>query len=152
MRELNLPGFEPRIRISKGRQEIFDPVRKKHVRLTPEEWVRQHFLHFLIDRKKVPASLIAVETSVKYNQLAKRCDIVVFDRKGRPVLIVECKAPEVAITPGVFRQVAMYNLPLMVRFLVMTNGIDHYSCSIDYEKGSFRFIEDVPDFETIDNP
>lgn len=149
MRELNLPGVELRIRINKGKREVFDVVRKKHVSLTAEEWVRQHFLHFLIIQKKVPPSLIAIETSIKYNRLAKRCDIVVYNRNGQPVLIVECKAPEIEISQDVFHQVAMYNMTLKVRYLVVTNGLDHYSCAIDHEKRSFQFLKDVPDFDEM---
>ena len=149
MKELNLPGVELRIRINKGKSEVFDVVRKKHVSLTAEEWVRQHFLHFLIIQKKVPPSLIAIETSIKYNRLSKRCDVVVYDRKGQPVLIVECKAPEIQISQDVFHQVAMYNMTLKVKYLVVTNGLEHYSCAIDHEKRSFQFLKDVPDFDEM---
>jgi hypothetical protein len=149
MRELNLPGAELRIRINKGKREVFDVVRKKHVSLTSEEWVRQHFLHFLIIRKKVPPSLIAIETSIKYNRLSKRCDMVVYNRNGQPVLIVECKAPEIEISQDVFHQVAMYNMTLKVKYLVVTNGLDHYSCAIDHETKSFKFLKDVPDFDEM---
>jgi hypothetical protein len=149
MKELNLPGVELRIRINKGKSEVFDPVRKKHVSLTTEEWVRQHFLQFLIIQKKVPPSLIAVETSIKYNRLSKRCDVVVYDRKGQPALIVECKAPEIQISQDVFHQVAMYNMTLKVKYLVVTNGLDHYTCAVDHEKGSFHFLKEVPDFDEM---
>jgi type I site-specific restriction endonuclease len=149
MKELNLPDAGLRIRINNGKKEVFDPVRRRHVSLTAEEWVRQHFLNFLINQKQVPASLIAVETSVKYNNLAKRCDIVVFTRKGKPVLIVECKAPEVKVTGDVFHQAAMYNMPLKVRYLVLSNGLEHYTCIVDHEKGSFSFLKDVPDFDEM---
>jgi hypothetical protein len=149
MRDLNLPAAELRIRINKEKREVFDPVRKRYVILTSEEWVRQHFLHFLLTRKKVPPSLIAVEASIKYNHLAKRCDVVVYNRKGIPVLIVECKSPEIEINQDVFQQVAMYNLTLKVKYLVVTNGLDHYTCVVDHEKGSFQFIEEIPDFEEM---
>ena len=149
MKELNLPGIDLRIRNKEGRQEVFDVVRKRHVRLTAEEWVRQHFLHFMINQKKVPLSLIAVETSIKYNNLSKRCDIVVYNRNGKPALVVECKAPEIEISQEVFNQVAMYNMTLKVKFLVVTNGLKHYSCAIDHEKGSFLFLKDIPDFDEL---
>ena len=149
MKELNLPGIDLRIRNIEGRQEVFDVVRKRHVRLTAEEWVRQHFLHFMINQKKVPLSLIAVETSIKFNNLSKRCDIVVYNRNGKPALVVECKAPEIEISQEVFNQVAMYNMTLKVKYLVVTNGREHYSCRIDFEKGSFQFLEDIPDFEEL---
>lgn len=150
MRKLNLPGAGLKIRSSDGREEVFDVVRKKYVKLTAEEWVRQHFLHFLISQKKVPLSLIVVETSIKYNNLSKRCDIVVYNRRGKPALIVECKAPGVEISEGVFHQVAMYNMTLKVPYIAVTNGIEHYSCRIDFEKGSYRFLKDIPDFEELD--
>jgi type I site-specific restriction-modification system R (restriction) subunit len=151
MKELNLPGVDLRTRMNQGKHEVFDPVRKRHVSLTAEEWVRQHFLYFLIIHKNVPPSLIAVEASIKYNNLSKRCDIVVYNRNGQPVLIVECKAPEVEINQDVFQQVAMYNMTLKVRFLVFTNGMDHYICEVDHEKGSFRFLKDIPDFEEMNS-
>jgi hypothetical protein len=151
MKELNLPGIDLRIRNREGKQEVFDQVRKKYVRLTEEEWVRQHFLHFLIIQKNVPPSLIAVETTIRYNNLTKRCDIVVYNRNGKPVLVVECKAPEIAISQDVFNQVAMYNMTLKVKFLVVTNGMEHYSCEIDHEKVSFRFLNDIPDFNEMNS-
>jgi hypothetical protein len=149
MKVLNLPEAELRIRMNKGKHEVFDPVRKRHVSLTPEEWVRQHFLHFLILNKKVPPSLIAVETSIKYNNLAKRCDVVVYNRIGEPALIVECKAPEIEITEDVFQQIAMYNMTLKVKYLVLTNGLEHYTCKVDHENGSFSFLKDIPDFDEM---
>jgi hypothetical protein len=149
MKELNLPAVELRVRIYRGKSEVFDPVRKRHVSLTAEEWVRQHFLHFLINHKKVPPSLIAIEKAIQYNHLSKRCDLVVYNRDRLPVLIVECKAPEIEINQDVFRQVAMYNMTLKVKYLVVTNGLDHYSCSIDHEKGSFEFLKDIPDFDVL---
>jgi len=149
MRELNLPEASFRFRIKNGKREVFDPVRKKHVSLTSEEWVRQHFLQFLIIHKKVPASLIAVEKSIKYNNLSKRCDVVVYNRDRQPVLIVECKAPEIEISQEVFRQVALYNMTLKVKYLVVTNGLDHYTCAIDHEKGLFEFLKEIPEYDEI---
>ena len=140
-----------RTRINNGREEIFDPVRKKFVALTPEEGVRQYFIRFLVDRKNVPVSLVAVETAIKYNRLAKRCDIVIYRRDGKPALIVECKAPDIEITEDVFQQIAMYNFSLKVRYLVITNGKATYACYIDYEKGTLSYLQDVPDFETMNN-
>jgi hypothetical protein len=151
MRELNLPVVELRIRIHKGKREVFDPVRKRHVSLTAEEWVRQHFLQFLVIQKRVPSALIAVETSIKYNRLAKRCDLVVYNRNGQPVLIVECKAPEIEISQDVFQQVAMYNMTLKVKYLVVTNGLDHYTCIVDHEAGSFQFLKDIPDYDDMNS-
>jgi hypothetical protein len=151
MKELNLPAVELRIRIHNGKREVFDPVRKRHVSLTAEEWVRQHFLQFLVIQKRVPSALIAVETSIKYNRLAKRCDLVVYNRNGQPVLIVECKAPEIEISQDVFQQVAMYNMTLKVKYLVVTNGLDHYTCIVDHEAGSFQFLKDIPDYDDMNS-
>ena len=149
MIELHLPEANLRIRRSGDKTEVFDVIRKRFVKLTSEEWVRQHFIHYLISQKQVPASLIGVETSIKYNQLSKRCDIVVFTNTGKPVLIVECKAPEVLISQEVFNQVALYNMTLMVNYLVVTNGIDHFVSYIDHQKRSFTFLKEIPDYTVL---
>jgi hypothetical protein len=143
------PVFELQKRKIEGREEVFDPVRKKYVALTPEEWVRQYFLQYLIGLKNFPPSLLAVETSIKYNKLSKRCDIVAFSRKGKPLLIVECKAPEVEIDQDVFQQIAMYNFTLKVRYLVVTNGSTSYICLVDHETGVISFLQELPDFDTM---
>lgn len=123
---------------------IFDSVRKRYVALTPEEWVRQHWLRYLIEEKKYPRSLIAVEMSLKLNTLSKRCDIVVYGNNGSPQLIVECKAVSVRILQNVFDQVARYNLSLKVKYLVVSNGKETFCCEIDFEKQSFIFLEELP--------
>lgn len=125
-------------------QFIFDIVRKKFVALTPEEWVRQHWIHYLIEEAKYPRSLIAVEMNITVNQLSKRCDIVVYDRGGKPFLIVECKSPDVKISQKVFDQIARYNLTLQVKYLIVSNGKQHFGCDIDFEKRSYEFIERLP--------
>jgi type I site-specific restriction endonuclease len=150
---METPGpapFEPRLREEGGKREIFDPVRKKFVALTPEEWVRQHTIHFLATGRGVPVSLMAVEVSLRLHSLQKRADIVVYNKKGEPRLIVECKAPEVKITPEVFQQIAAYNMTLKVPFLVVTNGSGHYACRIDHEKRSYGFLPTIPAFEEIE--
>jgi len=150
MQQLNLPDFEARIRHDRnGKQEIFDGFRRKFVRLTPEEWVRQHFLNFLVTQKGYPVSVIVVEASLTYNRLKKRGDILVYGPGGNPCLVVECKSPEVEITQGVFDQVAMYNMSLTVDFLVVTNGLQHYACRIDHHKKSFQFLKDVPEYRLV---
>lgn len=150
IRQLNLPAYEPRIREShSGKQEIFDPVRRKYVRLSPEEWVRQHFLHYLMVYKGYPQSLMAVEASLSYNRQVKRSDILVYGPGGKPLLVVECKAPEVELTQAVFDQVAMYNMSLMVGIVMITNGLEHYACSIDHEKRSYKFLTEIPDYATL---
>lgn len=128
---------------------IFDPVRKKQVRLTPEEWVRQHLLRYLIDYKYVPETLIGVEKQLTLNKLTKRFDLVVFNRKGAAVLLAECKAPSVAISQDVFDQAARYNMRLQARYFVITNGLQLFVCSLDTVKGVYSFLQDVPEFSTL---
>jgi hypothetical protein len=150
MQQLNLPAYEPRIREDhKGKMEIFDGFRRKFVRLTPEEWVRQHFLNFLVTCKGYPASVMVVEAFLTVNRLKKRCDILVYGPGKKPILVVECKAPEIEITQGVFDQVARYNMTLTVDHLVVTNGLQHYACRIDHLKRSFEFLKDVPGYEEV---
>ena len=149
MQTLNLPGTALRIRNKREKQEVFDSVRKKFVALTQEEWVRQHFIHYLTDHRNVPRSLIAVEVSLHYNRLMKRSDIVVYGKNGAPCLIVECKAPEVKVTQAVFDQVAMYNMALKVPYLAVTNGMMHFACYIDHESGEIIFLKEIPEYEQM---
>jgi hypothetical protein len=149
MQALNLPEAEFRIRDLGGKKEIFDSIRKKYIALTPEEWVRQNFISYLIRQKNIPPSLIGIEVSLKLNGLRKRSDILVYNRSGKPVLIVECKAPEVPVTQEVFEQVARYNMTWKVNWLVVTNGMVHFACYIDHEKSEFRFLKEIPDFSEI---
>ncbi len=147
MELLNLPNFNFKIKTEANKQLIFDTIRKKYVVLTPEEWVRQNFIRFLVEEKQYPASLIAVEKKVDVNLLPQRSDIVLYNRQLKPVIIVECKATNVKITQAVFNQIARYNMTLRVPFLVVTNGLKHYCCEMDYEKRSFRFLEDIPAYK-----
>ena len=150
MPKLNLPEYPLRIRLNKnGKEEILDPVRKRFVRLTPEEWVRQHFLNLLVEQHKYPASLIHVEASLSYNHLSKRSDIVVYSPQGKPLMAVECKAPSVGITQRVFEQLAMYNFTLKVSYLALTNGMQHYICRMVPEDGSFAFLEELPPYNEL---
>jgi predicted type IV restriction endonuclease len=147
MKALNLPSITARIRESKtGKQEIFDEIRKKFVRLTPEEWVRQHFLQYMILYLGFPASLIVVEAAIIYNGMKKRFDILTYLADGNPFLVVECKAPSVEITQAVFDQVAMYNMTLAVNYLVVTNGLTHYSCHIDHPAKRYTFLKEIPKY------
>jgi len=146
MQELNLPKYQFKLKEADGKIKIFDAFRKRYVVLTPEEWVRQNFLQYLITEKKYAASLIAVEAGLKYNELQKRADILVYDKQGSPFLLVECKAPEVKISQDVFDQVAGYNMSFKVTYLVVTNGMDHFCCKMDYEKNNYRFLEEIPVF------
>jgi hypothetical protein len=143
---LNLPAFEFRFRIENGKQQIFDEVRKKWVMITPEEWVRQHLVKWLIQEKKYPASLLAIEKSILVNGLPKRCDIVAFDREMKPYLIVECKAPEVEISQAVFDQAARYNLTLGADLFLLSNGMKHFCCIADHEHADYRFLKELPEY------
>lgn len=133
----------------KDKPMIFDELRRKFVVMTPEEWVRQNFIKFMINEKNFPAGLISVEMKVDINGLNQRSDIVCFDKSGEPLLIVECKAPSVKITESVFNQAARYNMKLNTRFLIMTNGMNHYCCEIDYSCNRVNFLRDIPDFGEI---
>ena len=149
MIQLNLPGIEFKARTVANQQQIFDPVRRKYVALTPEEWVRQHFVQYLIAHLKVPMSHIAVEKSLRVNNLAKRADIVIFKGGLKPILAVECKAPSVEINEEVFYQVLRYNMALRVDYLVLTNGLRHIYCKVNYEDQKAIFIEDLPFYDQL---
>jgi hypothetical protein len=149
MQKLNLPDFEFRFRENKGRDEIFDPVRKIFVALTPEEWVRQNFIRYLAAEKKVPLSLIGVEKTLTLNTMTRRSDILVFGNSGLPVMVVECKAPNIEISQAVFDQVARYNITLRVKYLIVTNGLNHFCCLIDFENETYSFLEEIPDFSLL---
>jgi hypothetical protein len=149
MMQLNLPVYPFRIKTVDGRRSIFDTFRKRWVALTPEEWVRQHFVRFLAEELGYPVALIAVERSLKINQHDFRADVVVFSRTGNPLLVVECKAPEVKIGQQVFDQVARYNLDFQVDWLVVTNGLSHYCCRLDRANNRCIFAEQIPYYETI---
>lgn len=144
MRDLNFPKFQFRFKSSENKLFIFDEIRKKYVMLTPEEWVRQHVVHFLIKVKKYPKSYINVEKVVKLNDMNKRYDVVVFDPQGNIFLLVECKEPQVEITQGVFDQIARYNSSLNAHLLMVTNGLNHYYCKLDYENKKYQFLADLP--------
>ncbi|MFL5765494.1 MAG: type I restriction enzyme HsdR N-terminal domain-containing protein [Bacteroidia bacterium] len=141
-----MPPYEFKFKQVSELVQIFDAFRKKYVVLTPEEWVRQNFLQYLVNEKAFPASLIAVEIGLKYNQLKKRADILVYDKQGKPFLMVECKAPEVAISQDTFDQVARYNMAFRVKYLVVTNGLNHFCCAMDYDTGSYQYLETIPAF------
>lgn len=149
MQKLNLPEYQLTIRTLGEKKEIFDKIRKKYVILTPEEWIRQNFITYLIDEKNYPATLISVETEVKLFKVKKRTDILVFQNTGKPIMIVECKAADVKIDQQVFDQIARYNMALKVNYLVVTNGLSHYCCYLDYEKNSYQFIENIPEYGSL---
>lgn len=147
MDTLNLPGFEYKLKQIEGKPYIFDVIRKKYIRITPEEWVRQHVIHWLLNQYQYPKALIRNEGGLTLNQLQKRTDILVFDRMGQPFLLIECKAPHIAITQQVFDQVARYNHVHRAPYLVVTNGLTHFCCCIDRQNNSFTFLDDLPRFE-----
>ncbi|HAF30996.1 MAG TPA: restriction endonuclease subunit R [Bacteroidales bacterium] len=149
MKSLNLPTYSFNIKLIEQRKYIFDFIRKKFVILTPEEWVRQNFLRFLVEEKKYPASLIAVEMEFKLNKLSKRSDAVVYNKQSKPFLIIEFKAPEVKIDQKVFDQIARYNMKLNVDYLIVSNGLDHFCCKINAENNDYLFLKDVPEFNQI---
>jgi hypothetical protein len=146
---LNFPEFSFRIRNGLKGEEIFDIIRKKFVALTDEEWVRQNCIAYLINQKSYPASLISVEKALKVNGLNKRTDVVIFTKDMLPRLIIECKAPHIPITNEVFSQIARYNMTLKVKFLLVTNGLLHYCCWIDFENEKFSFLENIPDYKEL---
>ncbi len=144
MYSLNLPPYEVKLAERHGRKVIFDRLRKRYVALTPEEWVRQHFVHFLLAHKGYPEGLLANEVQLELNGTRKRCDTVLYDRDLRAKLIVEYKAPHIEITQAVFDQITRYNLVLKVEYLVVSNGLVHYCCRIDYAANSYTFLPDIP--------
>ncbi len=150
MERLNLPVYSFKIKSEKGRKLIYDESRRKYVPLTPEEWVRQNFIRYLVKEKGMPLSLIAVEPSMKINGIKKRCDILVFGRGGRPALIVECKSPSVKVSRETFEQIARYNIHIKVSYLVVTNGISHYCCRLDHDKGTCTFLESIPSYPLVE--
>ena len=146
MPHLNLPKVALKTKSVEGTIQVFDVIRKKYFVLTPEEWVRQHFIHYLNTEKNYPMGLMGVEKMVKYNALKTRADIVLYTTEGKAKMIVECKAPNVKITQDTFNQIAKYNFKLKVQFLVVTNGMQHFCCKMDYEKNINCFLEEVPAF------
>lgn len=149
MLELNLPPFEKKITQKDNKAFILDVIRRQYVALTPEEWVRQHFVHFLIHYKGFPQSLMANEVQLKFNGMSRRCDTVIYDRTLKPRVIVEYKAPTVNITQQVFDQICRYNMVLQVDYLIISNGISHYCCKLDYTTHSYTFLKEVPTYDEI---
>ncbi len=149
MQKLNLPEYTFKFRMYRSRQQIFDAVRKKYIAFTPEEWVRQNFVAWLINERHYPSGLIAIEKELLVNELKKRYDIVVYNNNHIPALLVECKAPCVAVSQKVFDQAARYNLALKVSYLIVTNGLIHYCCYIDMENGKYSFLKNIPYFDNL---
>jgi hypothetical protein len=150
MRKLNLPEYDFQQRVRDGKPYILDVFRKKYVVLTPEEEVRQRFARYLMEEKGYPGSLIQTEYALKLNEMTRRCDILVHKPAGSPAVLVECKAPEVRIIRETFDQAARYNMVFRVRYLMVTNGLKHYCCFIDFGSQSVRFMEEIPDYASLD--
>jgi type I site-specific restriction endonuclease len=146
---LSLPQHPFKITLKEGQYYIFDEIRKKHLVLTPEEWVRQHFIQFLVNNKKFPKTLIQVEGGLSLNQLQKRTDLVIFNNSGERIMVVECKAPAIKITQSVFDQAARYNSVHKTPWLVVTNGLKHCYAQIDHELKGFTFVEELPDYNNL---
>tara|TARA_B100001758_G_C18393184_1_gene604218 strand:- start:157 stop:603 length:447 start_codon:yes stop_codon:yes gene_type:complete len=144
--KLNLPNAVLKIRLVEGTTQVFDVVRKKYFKLTAEEWVRQNFIHYLNIKKKYPFGLMGVERMVKYNNLKTRADIVLYNTEGEANVIVECKSFDVKITQDTFYQIAKYNSKLKVQYLIITNGMKHYCCKIDYKESRIKFLDEIPDY------
>jgi len=149
MQSLNLPTYSFKLKIKDGKKLIFDEIRRKYVALTPEEWVRQNFTQYLIKEKSYPASLIVMERQFDYNRMVKRADIMIHNRSGMPVMLVECKAPGVKISQETFNQIALYNLEFNLPFLVVTNGMKHYCCKYIEKGRAYRFLKQIPDYQEL---
>jgi hypothetical protein len=143
---LNLPPYPFKLKEENDKVYLFDEIRKKYLFLTPEEWVRQHFIQFLIKEKKFPKGLIKIEGGLKLNSLARRSDILVHDQSGKPFLLVECKSTSIKITQKTFDQIARYNMIHKVKYLAVTNGLLHFFCEMDYLNSTYKFIEELPDY------
>ena len=148
MQKLNFPTYPFRFKNSENKRLIFDEIRKKFVVLQPEEWVRQHCVQYLICEKQYPKSLINVEKELKLNDLKKRYDIVIFNSDGSIHLIVECKAPKITIKQNTFDQIARYNLTLNAKYLMVTNGLNHYYCTMDFQEKCYQFLNDIPEYKS----
>lgn len=146
MLSLNLPTFAVKVIVKERKQFIFDVVRNKYVPLTPEEWVRQHFVNFLIQEKGYPKELLGNEITIRLHHTTKRCDTVAYDRFLVPFMIVEYKSPAIEITRAVFDQIVRYNMALHVRYLIVSNGLIHYCCQIDYDRQKYTFLEEIPKY------
>jgi len=146
---LNLPVFEHKIRQNNGKTQIFDALRRRYIALTPEEWVRQHFTNYLITEKGFPAGRMANECLIHLNGQKKRCDSVLYDEFANPLVIMEYKSPDITISQTTFNQIAAYNMSLRVKYLIVSNGINHYCCQIDYEQQCIQYLNDIPNYKDL---
>jgi hypothetical protein len=148
MQQLNFPSYSFRFKNSENKVSIFDAIRKKFIILTPEEWVRQNVVQFLMIEKNYPKSLLNVEKVLQVNGLRKRYDIVVYNSDGTIHILIECKAPEVPISQSTFDQIAQYNMTLQSNYLMVTNGLNHYFCQMDNENEKYQFLTELPNYQS----
>jgi hypothetical protein len=151
MKQLQFPSYSFRFKNSENKVAIFDEIRKKFIIITPEEWVRQHVVQFLLQDKKYPKSHINVEKLLRINGLNKRYDVVVYNPDGSILILVECKAPEIKISQQTFDQIARYNLTLNAEYLMVSNGLNHYFCKMDYEKEKYDFLPELPEYQSLNS-
>ena len=149
MQALNLPPYDVKLRGTREKPEIFDFLRRRFVALTPEEWVRQHFTHWLVEHKGYPQALLGNEIELKIGQKRLRCDSLLYNKEMAPRMIIEYKAPSVAVTQKVFNQISTYNLLLHVDYLIVSNGLQHYCCRMDYEHERYEFMQEIPDYQAL---
>jgi len=149
MYRLNLPSYEIKIGESGGKRTIFDFLRRKHVALTPEEWVRQHFVHYLIEHKGYPRGLMANEVELRVGDKRLRCDTILYNKETKPRMIVEYKAPTIQLQQKTFDQISVYNLLLHVDYLIVSNGLQHYCCRMDYDRQCYQFLDDIPAYDSL---
>lgn len=149
MYELNLPKYKIQLSGTREKPQIFDILRRRFVRLTPEEWVRQHFVHWLIEHKGYPKGLLGNEIELHVGDKKLRCDSILYNRQAQPQMIIEYKAPTIALTQKVFDQISVYNLLLHVDYLIVSNGLQHYCCRMNYQRHAYDFLPDIPDYTKI---
>ena len=149
MIKLNLPDYSFRIKTEEYKTFIFDEIRKKFLLLTPEEWVRQNFIKYLIQEKGFPSSLMAIESGLQINRNIFRTDLLVYNKKGEPILVVEFKAPKIKITQKAFDQIARYNMKFRTSYLIVSNGMQHYCCMINPKEGNYSFLKNIPSYNEI---
>jgi hypothetical protein len=149
MFRLNLPQYEIKISEKGGKRMIFDFLRRKYVALTPEEWVRQHFVHYLVEHKGYPKGLLGNEIELHIGDKHLRCDSILYNKVAQPQMIIEYKAPTIPLQQKVFDQISTYNLLLKVDYLIVSNGIQHYCCKMDYNNQKYLFLEEIPDYERL---
>lgn len=149
MYELNLPKYETQLGGTREKPEIFDFLRRRFVKLTPEEWVRQHFVHWLIEHKGYPKGLLGNEIELRVGEKRMRCDSVLYNQEMKPVMIIEYKAPTVALSQKVFDQISVYNMLLHVDYLMVSNGLQHFCCRMNYKHNNYNYLPDIPNYDNL---